>query len=107
MGENHKTKAKVSMNTSEEIDFQSYVDSLKQNQIPWEMFEKVLKDISYSDIARLKSLNEILLNELTMNFSDIDKLRYLNSILMTEFKESIETQKDNSYSENEHTDDEH
>ena len=106
MGENHKTKTKVSMNSSEEIDFQSYVDSLKHKKIPWEMFEKVLKDISYSDIDRLKYLNEILLDELTMNFSDIDKLRYLNSILLTEFKEFVQTQKDKSYSENEHTDDE-
>ena len=96
MGENYKTKkTKVSMNSSEEIDFQNYINSVKKHKTPWDIFENVMKDVAYSNINRLKLLNAILLSELTTNYSDIDKLKYLNAILMTEFKESIiQTEKD-------------
>ena len=35
MGDNLGTKTKVSMNSSEEINFQNYVESAKQRKIPW------------------------------------------------------------------------
>ena len=50
MGDNLGTKTKVSMNSSEEINFQTYVESVKQRKIPWDIFEKLLEDIIYSDI---------------------------------------------------------
>ena len=92
MGEHYKTKTKVSMNSSEEIDFQNYIDSVKQKKTPWDIFENLMKDLSYSNIYRLKRLNAILLTELTTNYSDIDRLKYLNAVLMTEFKEFIHTE---------------
>ena len=94
MGENYGRKTKVSMNTSEEIDFQDYVDSVKQKTTTWHIFEKLMKDLAYSSIPRLKLLNAILLIELTTDYSDIDRLKYLNSILLTEFKEFMEKEDD-------------
>ena len=75
MGENYKTKTKVSMNSSEDIDFQNYINSVKKHKIPWDIFENVMKDVAYSNINRLKLLNAILLSELTTNYSDIDRLK--------------------------------
>ena len=102
MGENCGTKPKVSLYSSDKIHFQTYVESVKQRKIPWDIFEKLLEDFIYSDIDRLKYLNEILLNELTKNYSNIDKLRYLNSILLTEFKELVQRGDDLQNTENEH-----
>ena len=89
MGENFGTKTKVSMNFPEEVNFQTYIELVKQHKMPWNVFENVMKDISYTDKDRLKHLNAILLHELTPNFSHIDRSRYLNSILLTEFKDFI------------------
>ena len=38
------------MNSSEEIDFQNYIDSVKQKKTPWDIFENLMKDLSYSNI---------------------------------------------------------
>ena len=77
--------------TSEEINFQPYLDSLKQRKIPWNKFEKFMKDLtSHFDCERLKKLNVILLTELTIHYSDLDRLKYLNVILMAELKNYIE-----------------
>ena len=86
-GENSGKKTKVSMNFPEKVNFQTYIELLKQQKMTWNAFETVIKDLSYSDISKLKHLNAILVTELTANFSDIDRSRYLNSILLTEFKE--------------------
>ena len=94
MGENFGRKTKVSMNTSEEINFQTYVDLVKQKTITWNVFENTLKAVAYSSIPRLKLLNAILLVELTTNYSDLDRLKYLNSILLTEFKEIMQKEDD-------------
>ena len=102
MGENSAIKPKVSLYSSDKIHFQTYVESVKQRKIPWDIFEKLLEDFIYSDIDRLKYLNEILLNELTKNSSNIDRLRYLNSILLTEFKELVQREDDLQNTENEH-----
>ena len=45
---------------SEEIDFQNYINSVKQHKIPWDIFENVMKDVAYSNINRLELLNAIL-----------------------------------------------
>ena len=94
MKEHFGRKTKVSMNTSEEINFQTYVDLVKQKTITWNVFEDLLKAVAYSSIPRLKLLNAILLVELTTNYSDLDRLKYLNSILLTEFKEFMEKEDD-------------
>ena len=99
MGENYGIK----MNNSEEINFQPYIDSVKQRKIPWNIFEKFMKDFTnYLDSNRLKKLNAILLTELTMNYSDLDRLKYLNIILLAALKNSIESEDliENSESEN-------
>ena len=89
MEENLGKKIKVSMNFCEEVNFQTYIELVKQQKMTWNIFENVIKDLSYSDKNKLKILNASLLNELTMNLSEIDQSRYLNSILLTEFKEFI------------------
>ena len=61
----------MAKNKSEEINFQQYVDSVKQKQIPWNIFINLLQDISNSD--RLRKLNAILLTELTLNYSNTKK----------------------------------
>ena len=63
----------MTTNNSEEINFQHYVDSVKQKRIDWNMFIDFMQDLSYSDKGRLRILNAIILNELTMNYSDMDK----------------------------------
>ena len=73
-----------------EINFQHYIDLVKQNKLHWNIFIDVLQDLSYSDKGKLRYLNAILLAELTLNYSDMDKLIYLNKILLTEFKNFIQ-----------------
>ena len=76
----------ASRNNSEEINFQPYIDTVKNGEIPWNIFVKTMEDLSYSDIKRLKCLNAVLLLELTMSHSDMDRLKYLNKILLKELK---------------------
>ena len=80
------------MNTSEKINFQLYVESVKQRKISWNVFANLMKDFSHSDICKLKDLNAILFAELTPNYSNSDKFRYLNSIFLSEFKTIIQKQ---------------
>ena len=69
----------MSQNNSEEINLQLYVDLVKQNKLNWNgIFINFMQDLSYSDMNRLRNLNTILMNELSM-----DTLKYLNEILMT------------------------
>ena len=75
---------------SEEINFQHYVDAVKQKTIPWNIFKDFMEDLSFSDMDRLRNLNAILLQEITMNYSAIEKFKYLNRILMIEFKNFIQ-----------------
>ena len=68
----------ASRNNSEEINFQPYIDTVKNGEIPWNIFVKTMEDLSYTDINRLKCLNAVLLMELSMSHSDMDRLKYLN-----------------------------
>ena len=81
-------------NNSKGINFQHYIDLVKQNELNWNTFIVVLQELSYSDMDRLRYLNAILLNELTVNYSDMDKSKYLNVMLLKEFKTNIQ-RKDN------------
>ena len=65
---------------------------VKQNTIAWPVFVKLMEDLSYLDVNRLKSLNATLLTELTMSYSDLDRMKYLNVILMSKFKDAILTE---------------
>ena len=76
----------MAKNNSEEFDFHYFVDAVKQKKIRWHIFVGLIQDFSYSDLKRLKTLNAILLTDLTMNHSDMDKLKYLNVLLLSEFK---------------------
>ena len=76
--------------TSEDFNFQYYVDMAKQKKIDWHVFVKLIQDFSYSDISRLKYVNAILLTKLTDSYSDMDRLKYLNVILMNRFKDLIQ-----------------
>ena len=76
----------MSQNNSEEINFQYYVNLVKQNKLRWNTFIDVLQDLSYFDMHRFRNLNAILLAELTVHYSDLDRMKYLNGILLIEFK---------------------
>ena len=70
----------ASKNTAQHLNFQYYVDKVKQKKIPWSVFMKLMEDLSYSDVNRLKYLNAILLTEVTVSYSDIERLKYLSVI---------------------------
>ena len=95
----------MAKNNSEEINFQQYVDGVKQKKLSWTLFIALTQDLS-SDINRLRKLNAILLTELTTNYSDMDKLKYLNEILMIQFKNHIKREyADFEITENDHLED--
>ena len=75
----------ASRHTSQDFNFQYYVDRVKQKEMHWHVFVKLMEDLSYSDVNRLKYLNAILLTELTVSYSVMDQLKYLNVILMGKF----------------------
>ena len=79
----------MAKNNSKDINFQYYIDAVKQKKIHWHIFVGLIQDVSYSDLKSLKILNAILLTELTMNCSDLDKLKYLNVLLLSKFKKHI------------------
>ena len=80
----------MAKNNYEQIDFQQYVDGVKQQEISWKFFTALMKDLAHRDIKNLRILNAILLTELTIDYSDIDKFKYLNGILMIQFKNYIQ-----------------
>ncbi len=91
MSQENKTKLSkmASRYPSHDFNFQYYVDRVKQKEMHWHVFVKLMEDLSYSDVNRLKYLNAILLIELTDSYSDMDRLKYLNVILMNKFKDFI------------------
>ena len=58
-----------------QINFQSYIDTVKEDKISWNFFISLMRDLSHTNIDRLKTLNEILLNELKIS---IHEKRYKN-----------------------------
>ena len=84
----------MSNNSSEEINFQHYVEAVKNKEMTWNIFIDFMQVLSYSDINRLKHFNAILLMELTMDYSDLERLKYLNVILLNEFKNAIQKMND-------------
>ena len=72
-----------------DFNFQYFVNMVKQKTIAWPVFVKLMEDLSYLDVNRLKYLNATLLTELTMSYSDLDRMKYLNVILMSKFKDAI------------------
>ena len=80
----------ASRHTSQDFNFQYYVDRVKQKEMHWHVFVKLMEDLSYSDVQRLKYLNAILLTELTVSYSVMDQLKYLNVILMGKFKDFVQ-----------------
>ena len=57
----------MAKNNSKEINFQQYIEGVKQQKISWHFFINLMEDLTYSDITRLRNLNALLLIELTMN----------------------------------------
>ena len=90
----------MAKNNLEGINFQQYVDGVKERKHSWKFFISVMQDLTYHNIHRLKNLNNILLTELTLNYSDIDKLKYLNGILMIQFKNLLQKDCEFEISEN-------
>ena len=90
----------MAKNQSVEINFQHYVDLVKQENIQWNTFIDFVQELSYSNMDRLRNLNATLLNELTINYSDMDKFKYLNGILLSEFKNYIQRECETEMIEN-------
>ena len=67
-----------------QINFQSYIDTVKEDKISWNFFISLMRDLSHTNIDRLKTLNEILLNELKIS---IHEKRYKNPPEKINFKE--------------------
>ena len=91
----------MAKNNFEEFNFQHYIDAVKQKRMDWNIFTDLMREISYSDMGRLRLLNAILLNELTRDYSDMDKSKYLNVILLTEFKNEIQKEQNFQMTQNE------
>ena len=80
-----------SQNNPHKISFQLHIDAVKEEKITWNSFVQLMEDFFYSDMDRLKHLNEMILTELTGgSYSDIQRLRYLSAILLKELKISID-----------------
>ena len=47
---------------------------VKQKTIAWPVFVKLMEDLSYSDVNKLKYINAILLTELTVSYSDMGSI---------------------------------
>ena len=88
-----------------DFNFQYFVNMVKQKTIAWPVFVKLMEDLSYLDVNRLKYLNATLLTELTNSYSDLERMKYLNVILMTKFKDFIQAEDDDEISENESLED--
>ena len=91
----HNFKEMAWKHNNQDSNIQYYVNTVKQKKIHWDVFVKLMEDLSHSDMNKLKVLNEILLNELTISNTEMDGLKYLNVILMTKFKDSIQLEDDN------------
>ena len=55
-------------------DFQSYIDAVKENKIPWNIFANFMDDLA-SNMDRSKNLNSILMNELKISLENERKLK--------------------------------
>ena len=56
-------------------DFQSYIDAVKENKIPWNIFANFMDDLA-SNMDRSKNLNSILMNELKSSLENERKLKF-------------------------------
>ena len=90
----------ASKNPSHDCNFQYFLDLVKEKKMTWHVFVKLMEDLSYVDVNRLKYLNATLLTELTVSYSDMDRMKYLNVILMDKFKDFIQIGDDIEVSEN-------
>ena len=90
----------ASKNPSHDCNFQYFLDLVKEKKMTWPVFVKLMEDLSYVDVNRLKYLNATLLTELTVSYSDMDRMKYLNVILMDKFKDFIQIGDDIEVSEN-------
>ena len=80
-------------NIEDNIDFQSYIDAVKQGKIAWDFFVQLMKDLAITT-NRQRSLNLILLNEFK-NYMEKDRQTQLLEI---QNKETESTTNDNAYS---------
>ena len=80
-------------NIEDNIDFQSYIDAVKQGKIAWDFFVQLMKDLAITT-NRQRSLNLILLNEFK-NYMEKDRQTQLLEI---QNKETESTTNDNAHS---------
>merc|ERR1739848_486974 len=59
-----RSSTKSVLNMSEKIDFQYYVKAVKEKTMSWEIFAKVMGDLTANDIEKKNRLNLILMDEL-------------------------------------------
>ena len=73
------------------INFQSYIDAVKKDQIKWELFVQLMLDLSNTSMNRQKLLISILLNEFK-NYMDKD-----NNHSQTQEENKIEKENDKNF----------
>ena len=73
------------------INFQSYIDAVKKEQIKWDLFVQLMLDLSNTSMNRQKLLISILLNEFK-NYMDKD-----NNHSQTQEENKIEKENDKNF----------
>ena len=52
------------VDTNEEVDFQNYFDSLKNLEMPFDKYEKLVLKLSKNSLVKSRRLNKLLLKEM-------------------------------------------
>ena len=63
------------------IEFQSYVNYVKNNKLPLDIFVRCMKDLTGKDAKRMEKLNSILLNEFCNLKAENERLAKLNETM--------------------------
>ena len=64
-----------------DIDFESYINGLKEKKLPQEFFVKILKDLTKNNLKKTEKLNSILLKEWMQSIEENHQLKAENERL--------------------------
>ena len=56
------------VDTNEEVDFQNYFDSLKNLEMPFDKYEKLVLKLSKNSLVKSRRLNILLLKEMKESY---------------------------------------
>ena len=66
---------------TEDTDFESYINGLKEKKLPKEFFVKIMKDLTTNDLKKTEKLNSILLKEWMQSIEENHQLKAENERL--------------------------